>query len=107
MFGDPRRLFGQDTSKPRSVGSTLSRLGSYFKPYWLLLGLVAILMVLNAWVQVYTPQLTGQAVDCYLTPAGAQPTQPAAGQTTSGSAAQHNCWYDPLPANASAAMAIR
>lgn len=100
MFGDPRRLFGQDTSKPRSVGSTLGRLGVYFKAYWLLLSLVAVLLVVNAWVQVYTPALTGQAVDCYLAPAGVQIGASAA----TSNAAQSNCWYDSLPPNASAAM---
>ncbi|MCX6044179.1 MAG: ABC transporter ATP-binding protein [Chloroflexi bacterium] len=102
MFGDPRRLFGQETSKPRSVGSTLSRLGKYFKAYWALLLFVAILLVVNAWVQVYTPQLTGQAVDCYLAPAGVTGQTTAGAATTASNAAQSNCWYDTLPPNASA-----
>jgi ATP-binding cassette subfamily B protein len=46
--------------------------------------LVVVLLVLNAWVQVRTPELTGQAVDCYLAP----------GVATEG-AAEKTCWYDP------------
>ena len=110
MFGDPRRMFGQETSKPRSVGPTLRRLGGYFRPFgpWLLL--VAVLLGLNAWVQVLTPELTGQAVDCYLTPvltdaAGTPATAPVVGSAiaTADSAAQRNCWYDNLPPDATAA----
>jgi ATP-binding cassette subfamily B protein len=88
MFGDPRRIFGQDTLKPRSVGETLRRLGAYFRPFWPLLLGALVLLVVNAWVQVRAPELIGQAVDCYLAP----------GVTTAGvdgTAAAATCWYDP------------
>jgi ATP-binding cassette subfamily B protein len=69
MFGNMRGLLEQDTSKPKSAGETLLRLGSYFRPYWLAMMVVLVLMGVNAWVQVLGPALNGQAVDCYLTPA--------------------------------------
>jgi ATP-binding cassette subfamily B protein len=101
MMGGPRRLFEQEVIKPRSVGATLWRLGGYFRPYWAILALIAILLLLNAWVQVISPLLTGQAVDCYLvrgvTTAGADAQQPEAQPS------QSTCWYDVLPADAATA----
>ena len=77
-----RGLLDQEMSKPKSVGATLSRLAGYFRPYWIVLVAVLALMLANAWVQVIVPELTGQAVDCYLMPA-------AAGSSGSATA---NCW---------------
>ena len=87
MLGGPMRMLEQETSKPTSASRTLARLGSYFAPYWLVMTGVAVMLVLNAWVQVLSPELIGQAVDCYLTPV-------AAGDA--GSA----CWYATVPAGA-------
>jgi ATP-binding cassette subfamily B protein len=67
--GHLRGALDQETSKPKSVGATLARFGSYFKPYWPQLLLVAVFMVTGTWAQVTAPDLIGQAVDCYLTPA--------------------------------------
>ena len=64
-----RGMLEQETSKPRSVGPTLRRLARYFGPYWPVLIGVLVLMILSSWTQVLTPELSGQAVDCYLTPA--------------------------------------
>ncbi len=71
MFGldGGRRMFDRETSKPKKVSETLGRLVKYFKPFWPVLLLTAFLIVGNTWTQVITPQLTGEAVDCYLTPA--------------------------------------
>ena len=99
MFGGPdglRRIMSQETLKPRNVGDTLRRFGSYFKPYWLVLILVALLVIGSTWAQVTAPELIGQSVDCYLTPAvatafGDLPGAQAEG-TAVGSAAT-NCWY--------------
>jgi len=105
----PHGLLETEARKARSVRLTLGRFSGYFKPYWYLLLGVLLLMGVNAWVQVYTPELTGQAVDCYLTPAvtsTAQTTNSQGQNTPTGniaSAAQRNCWYDNLPANASPA----
>lgn len=71
MFGDPRRIFGGEVSKPVKVSSTLKRFAVYFKPYLLQYTFVLIMMLVAAWSQVRAPKLIGQAVDCYLTPAAA------------------------------------
>jgi ATP-binding cassette subfamily B multidrug efflux pump len=69
MFGGFRGLLEQESTKPKSAGETLMRLAGYFRPYWLVLLLVLVMMIGNAWVNVISPVLTGQAVDCYMTPA--------------------------------------
>ncbi len=86
MMGGPRGLLEQEVSKPRSVGRTLGRLGGYFRPFWFALVGVLLLMIVNAWVQVVTPELLGQAVDCYLTPAtvGATASAISADMTAQG-----------------------
>jgi ATP-binding cassette subfamily B protein len=98
--GGPRWLLQQETRKAGNVGVTLTRLGSYFKPYWFMLVLVAVLMIVNAWTQVITPDLTGQVVDCFLTPATAQ----GALQNSIANAPQPapratNCWYTAVSPN--------
>lgn len=90
MVGGFRGLLDQETSKAKSIGPTLRRLAGYFRPYWAVLLVVVALLVANAWVQVIVPALTGQAVDCFLSPA----------MTGGTDAAQANCWYSSLPANA-------
>ena len=100
MFGGgrgPHGLMEREVSKPKNVSETLRRLGWYFKPFWPVLLLSAVLIVVSTWAQVTSPELLGQAVDCYLSPtqttssfgnipgAAAPTTQP----TTS------TCWYDP------------
>jgi ATP-binding cassette subfamily B multidrug efflux pump len=75
MFGGQdglRRIMSQETIKPKNLGETLRRFGRYFRPYWPVLLLVAVLIFLATWTQVTVPELIGQAVDCYITPAAAQ-----------------------------------
>ncbi|MGE5223803.1 MAG: ABC transporter ATP-binding protein [Omnitrophica WOR_2 bacterium] len=99
MFGGSdgmRRLMSQDSLKPKNLGETLLRFGSYFKPYWLVLILVAALVITSTWAQVTVPDLIGQTVDCYLTPAAASafsgfPGAPSVGSSAGAAAA--NCWY--------------
>jgi ATP-binding cassette subfamily B protein len=105
MIGGPRGLLEQEVSKPRSVGRTLGRLASYFKPFWLALVGVLLLMVVNAWVQVITPELLGQAVDCYLTPAVTGELHRAevadgmpAGVDKPQDARSFACWFGDVPA---------
>ena len=71
MFGGgPQgRMFQQETLKPKRVGETLGRLARYFAPFWLVLVGVAFMIVLGTYTQVRSPELIGQSVDCYLTPA--------------------------------------
>src|SRR5512140_3764920 len=61
-----------EARKARNVSATLARLWHYFKPYWYVLIAIAALVVLTTYIQVWTPDLLGQAVDCYLTPATAK-----------------------------------
>ncbi len=71
MFGGSHavsRAMGRDTLKPKNVGETLRRFGTYFRPFWLLLVLVVVMMLVSTWAQVTAPKLIGQVVDCYLTP---------------------------------------
>ncbi len=98
MIGGPRGMLEQEVMKPRSVGATLGRLARYFKPFWLVLAGILVLLVVNAWVQVITPELIGQSIDCFITPAvvgEADAADPEAGATPTG--AQENCWYNVLP----------
>ena len=112
MIGGPRGMFEQEVSKPRSVGATLRRLARYFGPYWFVLLFVLALMIFTAWAQVISPQLTGQAVDCYMTPAAvaertgqeAAPTPPSG---SAGAAAAANCWFSDLPPGAPVSDLLR
>ena len=67
-----RDLFKQETLKANNVGATLARLGGYFRRFWLMLLLVLVLIFVATWTQVITPELIGQATDCFLVPMGAQ-----------------------------------
>jgi len=73
--GGGRGRFGnmleQETLKPRNLTETLGRLGSYFGRYWYMIVLAVVFVVISTWTQVTTPELTGQATDCFLVPAGA------------------------------------
>ena len=111
MMGGPRGMLDQEVSKPRSVGTTLRRLARYFRPYWPALLLVLALMIFAAWAQVISPQLTGQAVDCYLTPATVaagtgQATAPEP-SNSAGAAAAANCWFSSLPPGAPVSALLR
>ena len=77
-----RRLMSQETSKARDVRTTLRRLGGYFGPFRLVLAGVAALIVFSTWAQVATPELIGQAVDCFIavTPQSV-----------------HSCWFTATP----------
>jgi ATP-binding cassette subfamily B protein len=93
------RILEQETSKPTRVAETLRRFVGYFKPYWFQYLIVLVMMVIGTWTQVTVPELIGQAVDCYLTPAT---TSAAASENAmmaefldfEGSASGSNCWYD-------------
>ncbi len=99
MIGGPQ-MFQRETSKPKAVSVTLLRFWHYFGAYKLILLIVAVLVVISTYIQVLMPDLLGQAVDCYLTPA----TQQAAGGAIlgGGAGASANCWYGSVPAQATA-----
>jgi ATP-binding cassette subfamily B multidrug efflux pump len=97
MF-DRRRIFEIETSKPKSVRTTLARFWKQFKGQRLMLLLVLVLAIFSAWTQVITPDLIGQTVDCYLMPY----TQgSASGMESFGQSSQSNCWFDDNTANLS------
>ncbi|MCL4395816.1 MAG: hypothetical protein M1482_13615, partial [Chloroflexi bacterium] len=95
MMGRHGQMLQNEARKPTAVSATLARFWVYFKSYWYLLFVVAGLVILTTYLQVLTPNLTGQAVDCFLTPAteklfGATGSSAGAGITA---AASPNCWY--------------
>lgn len=104
MMGGPGRfgdILNQETLKPRSLGSTLRRLGVYFGRFWPGLILALLLIVIASWTQVTTPDLMGQATDCFLVSLGASQTGGQAsaflGQQTANSAS--TCWIVDEPAS--------
>ncbi len=111
MFGD--RMLRTETLKPKSVGATLSRFSKYFRPYWLVLSFVALLMTVNAYTQVIGPVLIGQAVDCFLAPSafggdgvgGGGLQLPANTELPSETDSQANCWWAPELAMADSSSA--
>lgn len=69
MFMDGgRRLLEQDALKPKNLGETMGRFGQYFRRYWIGLVMALVLIIASTWTQVISPDLIGQAVDCYLFP---------------------------------------
>src|SRR5574340_1109810 len=103
MMGGPGRfgdILNQETLKPRSLGSTLRRLGSYFGRFWPGLVLAMLLIITATWTQVTTPDLMGQATDCFLigfdTNGASGSTGGFLGSPSSNSAA--NCWIVRDPA---------
>ncbi|MEX2161900.1 MAG: ABC transporter ATP-binding protein [Anaerolineales bacterium] len=92
MFGNPRFLLEREVTKPKAVSQTLTRLARYFKPFWPVLLLAVLFMVISTWSQVTTPELTGQVVDCFLSPAvaGNFAESPLAGEVAASSVS--GCW---------------
>lgn len=101
MLGRQDMLFSVEERKAKSVGSTIRRLWTYFNRYTLALLFVAVFVVAGTYMQVVIPDLTGQAVDCYLGPyaaataAGdfAPPTGAALPEANQTNTAFSNCWY--------------
>jgi ATP-binding cassette subfamily B multidrug efflux pump len=108
MFHPPERAFGVESQKAKDVGRTLRRFVSYFRPYWAQYLLVLFLMIIGTWSQVQAPELMGQAVDCYLTPAASQSIGGPLGSLLGGGGgpangvsegAGTNCWFAQPQAN--------
>ncbi len=93
FMGGRDALLQREAVKPKSVGATLARFWMYFRNYWYVLAAVLVLVVVSTWFQVLIPDLTGQAVNCFLTPA----TQAALSQQIIPNAAvaqsSVGCWY--------------
>ena len=101
LDGGPRRMLEQEVSKPKNVGRDAGAAGAATSgPIWPMLLLVARADRRQHLRQVITPELIGQAVDCYLTPAaadrlatsmGGPSVMGAAARPTS--AANTGCWF--------------
>ncbi len=98
MMNRNAEFLGAEARKANSVGGTLKRLWGYFRRYsWALL-LVSVLIISSTYMQVLIPDLTGQAVDCYLGPfglgaVGESMDMSAMLSSGSGDTAFSNCWY--------------
>ncbi len=107
MGGGPGRhgnLFQDEARKPAAASATLARFWIYFKRYGIVLLAVLVLIVASTYMQVLTPNLTGQVVDCYLTPATQKLFSAAAPAGIPGATGitATNCWYAQLGAQATA-----
>ncbi len=103
MFGGPTRMLEQDARKARSVQNTLGRLGSYFGRFWPMVVLAVLFVAIATWTQVTTPQMTGQATDCFLVPLGASSPLGSsfAGSATQAQNSEASCWLVQDPATLS------
>lgn len=63
-----RRLFEANVIKPKNISYTLGRFWDYFKRVWPGLLIAFLLIVAGTWTQVVSPDVIGEAVDCYLFP---------------------------------------
>ncbi|KAA3660593.1 MAG: ABC transporter ATP-binding protein [Chloroflexi bacterium] len=118
MLGRQEFLLGTEERKATSVGNTMRRLWAYFKKYWLVLLITAVFVIAGTYMQVLIPDLTGQAVDCYLGPFSTQSSVGGAfgdgaaldpsqlGDSAPQGSAFSNCWYTTPDVNASAADTI-
>ncbi len=82
----------QEISKPKSASATLRRLVEHFAPFWPSLLAAAIFVVISTWAQVTNPELTGQLVDCYLSPAAAASGFSLPGASSESNQAASTCW---------------
>ncbi|KXK15453.1 MAG: putative ABC transporter [Chloroflexi bacterium OLB14] len=86
-------LLKQETVKPVNVFSTLARFGSYFGKFWYVLVLALVLVTISTWTQVTSPELTGQATDCFLVPNGISSFASSSGTAdTESQASSSSCW---------------
>lgn len=69
MFMDGgRRILDQETAKPKRVSVTLGRFWAYFEKYWAGLVLCGVFILVSTWASLTIPELTSQAIDCYILP---------------------------------------
>src|SRR5512133_601309 len=103
MMGPGRHggMLDQETLKQRNTSETLGRRGSYFGRFWYMIALAVLFVVVATWTQVTSPELLGQATDCFLVPAGGSafaqlaapmPFDKAQGGSGSDQKAVSSCW---------------
>jgi ATP-binding cassette subfamily B multidrug efflux pump len=77
MFGGGHmRGLTREAAKPTEVGRTLRRLAGYFRPFWRLLVVAAVLIVVSAAMQTAALYLPGVAVDQFIGPSAAAQARP-------------------------------
>ena len=87
-----RNMLNQETLKPRNLSETLGRLGKYFGRFWYMIVLAVFFVVVSTWTQVTSPELMGQATDCFLVPAGSSAFAQLAPPTDSAQETVSSCW---------------
>ncbi len=92
MHGRAGGFLNQETIKPRNLSETLGRLGNYFGRFWYMIVLAVVFIVVATWTQVTSPELMGQATDCFLVPAGSSAFAQLAPPTASDQKAASSCW---------------
>lgn len=92
MHGRAGNFLNQETSKPRNLSETLGRLGKYFGRFWYMIVLAVFFVVVSTWTQVTSPELMGQATDCFLVPAGSSAFASLAPQPATDQKAVSSCW---------------
>jgi ATP-binding cassette subfamily B multidrug efflux pump len=85
-------LFKQDSRSARNLSDTLKRFGDYFGKFWYMLAFALILILVSTWTQVTTPELTGQATDCFLLPTGTSAFASFGSETDSDQDVVSSCW---------------
>src|SRR3972149_5007419 len=100
MHGRAGGFLNQETIKPRNLSETLGRLGTYFGRFWYMIVLAVLFVVISTWTQVTSPELMGQATDCFLVPAGSSafaslapaPFDQTQGKPASDQKTVSSCW---------------
>ncbi len=109
MFGGGQsRLLNEDARKARSVKGTLGRLGGYFARFWPMVLAAIVFVVVSTWAQVTTPQLIGEATDCFLVPLGTSTSLGSsfAGASNLAQTSEADCWLVRDPATLSGTQRI-
>ncbi len=100
MHGRAGGFLNQETMRPRNLSETLGRLGTYFGRFWYMIVLAVLFVVVSTWTQVTSPELMGQATDCFLVPAGGSafaslapvPFDQTQGKPATDQKAVSSCW---------------
>jgi ATP-binding cassette subfamily B protein len=94
MFGGPmgRDFLASEVRKPQNTSQTLARLARRFGPWWPMVLLAVVCIVISTWAQVTTPELTGQLVDCYLAPTAGSGLGNFPGISNLVASSQSSCW---------------
>ena len=92
MHGRAGSFLNQETIKPRNLTETLGRLGTYFGRFWYMIVLAVSFVVVSTWTQVTSPELMGQATDCFLVPAGSSAFASLAPAAATDPNTVSSCW---------------